>query len=59
MKKAEILQLVQDLPDEIDPEELMYRIYLMRKIQEGEEAIAQGDLLTHEEVVRISDEWLK
>ena len=59
MKKAEILQLVQDLPDEIDPEELMYRIYLMQKIQKGEEAIVQGDLLTHEEVVRISDEWLK
>lgn len=47
------------MPDEIEPEDLMYRIHLMQKVQAGEEAAASGDLVSHDEAVKISDEWLR
>lgn len=59
MKKKEVLQLVQEMPEEIDPEDLMYRVYLLQKVQAGEDAVARGDTVSHDEAVRISDEWLR
>ena len=59
VKKAEVLRLLQTMPEEIDAEDLMYRLYVMQKIEEGEEAIRSGDVVTHEEMIKISDEWLK
>lgn len=59
MKKDDVLQLLRDLPDEFPPDELMYRLYLKQKVDHAEAAAAAGELLTHEEVVRLSDEWLK
>ena len=57
MKKKEVLQLVQEMPEEIDPEDLMCRVYLLQKVQAGEDAVASGDTVSHDEAVRISDEW--
>jgi hypothetical protein len=59
VNKAQLLELVQDMPEDIDPEELMYRIYLLQKVQAGEDAVASGDTFSHDEAVRISDEWPK
>lgn len=57
MKKKEVLQLVQEMPEEIDPEDLMCRVYLLQKVQAGEDAVASGDTVSHDEAVRTSDEW--
>lgn len=59
MKKAVILDLIKDLPDELDPEEVMYRIFLREKLEAAERAAAAGDVLTQDEVEAQSDEWLK
>jgi predicted transcriptional regulator len=59
VKKQEVLDLVQGMPDEIDTEDLMYRLYLKAKIDAGEADIAAGDVVSHEEVVRLTEEWLK
>ena len=59
MKKAVILDLIKDMPDELDPEEVMYRIFLREKLEAAERAVAAGDVLTQDEVEAQSDEWLK
>ncbi|MDK9718516.1 MAG: hypothetical protein OEL57_11515 [Trichlorobacter sp.] len=50
LQKAQLEQFVHNLPDQIDADELMYRIYLMQKIEAGEQAILQGKTVTHEEL---------
>ena len=57
VKKQVILDMLQTMPDEFDPEELMYRIYVVAAIAEGEAAIEAGDVLTEEEVDRQIDRW--
>ncbi len=59
MKKQEVLDLVQRLPDQIDPEQLMYELYVKAKLERAEEEIARGDLVNHEDVVKRSQEWFE
>jgi len=57
MKKQEILELIDRLPDEIDPEQLMHELYLKAKLERAEAAVARGEVVEHDEVVRRSREW--
>jgi hypothetical protein len=59
MKKQDVLDLMHDMPDEVDVEELTYRLYLKEKFEKAEAALAAGDVFTDEEVERMSEEWLR
>lgn len=59
MKKNDILEMMREMPEEIDADELLYRVYLRQKLEASEAAVAAGQVLSHEEVVRRSEEWLK
>ena len=50
MHKAEVLELVHQLPDEVDVEEVIYRLYLREKLAAAEADIAAGRTLSPEEV---------
>jgi len=57
VKKQELLAMAERLPEEVDPEDLMYDLYLRAKIEKAELAIHQGKTLTHQQVVERSREW--
>jgi hypothetical protein len=56
MKKADVIEMLRDLPDELDPEEIIYRIYLKSKIDRAEAEVAAGNVIPHDEVFRILEE---
>ena len=57
MRKEDVLDLVQQMPDEIDIEELQYRLYVLEKLRRSEESIRAGRVVSHEEAKRQMDEW--
>lgn len=57
IRKEEVLELVRQLPDEIDIEELIYRLYLREKLAAAEADIAAGRTLSAEEVRQQAVEW--
>jgi hypothetical protein len=59
MKKQEILQLLDQLPDDLDPEQLMHELYLKMKLARAEEAVAEGRTVSHEEVIRRTEAWFQ
>lgn len=59
MNKRDVLQVVEGMPDEIDLDELIYRFYVIRKLERAEEDLRAGRTISHEEFVRRSNEWLK
>jgi hypothetical protein len=59
VKKKEVLELLHEMPDDIDVDDLIYRLYLKQKLDAAEVAAEAGHIISHEEVVRRSDEWLK
>jgi len=48
--KNEAKKLVEQLPDEASWDDLMYEIYIRKKIDEGIKAADGGKLISHEEV---------
>lgn len=57
MKKQELLDLIDQLPNDVDPEQLIQKLYLKAKLERAEAAVANGDVVPQREVVKRSDEW--
>ena len=57
MQKEDVLELVRQLPDEVDVEEVIYRLYLREKLAAAEADIAAGRTLSLEEVREQARTW--
>ena len=56
--KSKLESLLKELPEKVDVEDVMYRIFLLEKIEAGEKNIAEGRTLPHKEAVeRLSKKW--
>ena len=59
LKKADVMKMIKEMPEKLDAEELMYRIYLWEKIQAGESDIRAGRVKSHDQVMKEAAKWLK
>ena len=50
-------ELIDQLPDRVELEEIMYRLYVLNNIRKGREAVEQGKTLTSEELKQEIDSW--
>jgi uncharacterized membrane protein len=48
--KQEVLKVINQLPEDADMNEIMYRLYVLDKIKKGQEAVAQAETLTSEQL---------
>ena len=48
--KEEAIKTISRLPEEVSWDEIMYKIYVKRKIHEGLKAADEGRTVSHEEV---------
>jgi predicted transcriptional regulator len=51
--KQEAMQLISRLPEEVTWEDIMYRLYVRRKIEEGIKAAEEGRTISHDEVKKL------
>jgi len=51
--KEEALKLVDGLPDEASWEDLIYQMYVRKKLERGIEAADQGRVTAHEDVKKL------
>ncbi len=51
--KQEAMDLISRLPQEVTWEDIMYQLYVRRKIEEGIKAADEGRLVSHEEVKKL------
>lgn len=59
VKRKEMLQLVRQLPESVDIEEVIYRLYLREKLAAAEADIAAGRTLSARELRRQASQWRK
>lgn len=58
ISKAKLETLFKELPENVDIEEVMYRLYLLQKIEAGERDIKEGRTLSHKDAMeRLSGKW--
>jgi len=55
--KQQALNTINQLPENTDMDEIMYRLYMLDKIRKGQEAVKQGKTITSEELKREIDSW--
>lgn len=55
--KQEAMETLRGLPDNADLDEIMYRLYVLDKVRKGREDVAQGRVLSHEELLREIAQW--
>ena len=59
MNKHDVIAVMEAMPEEFDVDELVYRLRLKEKLEASERALAEGRVLSHDEVVRRSRAWFK
>lgn len=58
ISKSKLETLFKELPENVDIEEVMYRLYLLQKIEAGERDIQEGRTLSHKDAMeRLSRKW--
>ena len=50
MEKARIQEVVDGLPEKVDVDELIERLYLLQRLELAEEELAAGKVVDHEDV---------
>ncbi len=57
--KEIIRKLLDRLPDDITIEDIQYEIYVLQKIQAGEDDLRAGHVRSHDKVMKDLARWLK
>jgi len=55
--KQDALNTIQQLPDNADTEEMIYRLYVLENIRRGQQDTAEGKTQTAEEVMKDIQKW--
>lgn len=55
--KQELHKIVEDLPEPVEMDEVLYRLYLREKLNAAEDDVRAGRVVTHEEVVAETAKW--
>jgi predicted transcriptional regulator len=56
--KKQVQDVVERMPEEIDIEDLVYRLYVIEKIEAGRRDVREGKVVSHEEAKkRLLGEW--
>ncbi len=55
--KQDALNVIQQLPDNVDLDEIMYRLYVLEKVRKGREDVANGRVISSEELRKEIKTW--
>ncbi len=58
MNKTRVQEILDQQPDELDLDEFLERLYLLRKIETAEVELSRGEGLPHEQVKQRLAPWL-
>jgi len=55
--KQEVLDTINNLPEDTNMDEIMYRLYVLDKIRKGQQAVEEGKTISHEELKKEIETW--
>ncbi len=58
MRKEKIQQVIATMPEEVDIDAFMEKLYLLHKIEIAEEQLAKGHEISQEDAKRRLGKWL-
>ena len=55
--KQEALNTIGQLPEDVDMDEIMYRLYVVDKIRKGQQAVEDNQTISHEDIKKEINKW--
>ena len=55
--KADLLEIISKLPENVDIEELMYHLYVLEKVKKGQKEIKEGNCISIEDLKKETPTW--
>ena len=55
--KQEALLAIEQLPDSVDFNDIVYRLYVMNKIHQGVRDIEEGNVISHDDLKHEIEQW--
>jgi len=55
--KQEALDAISRLPDSVDLDDIMYRLFVLDKIKRGQEAVQKGETITTHDLKAEIESW--
>jgi len=55
--KQEALDAISRLPDSVNLEDIMYRLFVLDKIRRGQEAVQKGETITTQDLKTEIETW--
>lgn len=55
--KNEALQAIQRLPENVEMDEIMYRLYVIEQIRKGREAVREGKVIDADALMAEIETW--
>jgi hypothetical protein len=59
MQKESIQRIVGDLPEDVDVDAFVEKLYLLQKVELGERQLAEGQGIRHEEAKKRLRPWIE
>ena len=59
MQKETLQHVLTELPDEVNVDSLVEKLYLLEKIEQGERQLDRGEGIPHDEAKKRLEKWLK
>jgi len=56
--KSDVIRLIQDLPDNVTMEDIIYKLYVRARIEEGMQELNDGKGLKHNDAMENISKWL-
>ena len=57
MKKETVIEALKELPQDFELEKLLEKLVFIEKVENGLLQLEQGNMITHDEVIRITKQW--
>ena len=57
LAQQEALEAIGKLPDDVDMDEIMSRLYVLDKVRKGREDVEAGRIIAHEDLLRELEQW--
>ncbi len=55
--KEEIVNAISSLPESVEIDEIMYRLYVIDKIKKGQKAVSESDIITVSDLQNEIKSW--
>jgi len=55
--KQEVMNAISKMPDTVDIDDIMYRLYVIDKVRKGREAVQQGKVISIAELKEEMKSW--